>query len=61
MNGCFCRNTLLANAALILLCYVWGVFIDPCPRGKLLRRQSYGDCIPELGTYSVWEEASQKG
>ena len=48
MNGCFCRNTLLANAALILLCYVWGVFVDPCPCCKLLGGQSYGDCIPEL-------------
>ena len=48
MNGCFRRNALLANAALILLCYVWRVFVDPCPRCKLLRRQAHGNCIPEL-------------
>jgi len=48
MNGRFRRNALLANTALILLCDIRRIFVDPSSRRKLLRRQTYRHSIPEL-------------
>ena len=48
MNCGFGRNALLANTALILLGYIRGVFVHPCPRCKLLGGQTHCDRIPEL-------------
>jgi hypothetical protein len=48
MNGRFRRNTLLANTALILLSYIWGVFVHPRTGRKLLGRQTDRHRIPKL-------------
>ena len=48
MNSGFCRNSLLANTALILLCYIRGIFVHPSPPCKLLSGQTYRHRIPEL-------------
>jgi hypothetical protein len=48
MNGRFCCNALLANAALILLGYIWGVFVHPRTGRKLLGRQTDRHRIPKL-------------
>ena len=48
MDSRFRRNALLANTALILHCYIWGVRIVLRSRRKLLRRQTYCHRIPEL-------------
>ena len=48
MNSRFRRNVLLANTALILLCYIRGIFVHPSPRRKLLRGQTHDHILPEL-------------
>lgn len=48
MNGRFRRNSLLANTALVLLCYIWRVLVVPRTCRKLLGRQPHGHGIPEL-------------
>jgi len=48
MDSRFRRNALLANTALILHCYIWGVRIVLRSRRKLLRSQTYCHRIPEL-------------
>jgi hypothetical protein len=48
MNGRFRRNTLLANAALVLLCYVRGVMVNLRCSCELLGGETHCHCIPEL-------------
>jgi hypothetical protein len=48
LNSCFRGNALLANTALILLCYIRGVFVLPRTRRKLLGRKTHRDRVPEL-------------
>lgn len=48
MNGGFRRNALLANTALILLCYIRRIFVDSRGSRKLIGGQSYRYGIPEL-------------
>jgi uncharacterized membrane protein len=48
MNSRFRCNSLLANTALILLCYIWRVLVILSPRRKLLSGQTHDHIIPEL-------------
>jgi len=48
MNGRFRRNSLLANTALILLCYIGRVLVHPSPRRKLFGGQTHDHILPEL-------------
>jgi hypothetical protein len=44
----FRRNALLANTALILLCYIWRVLVIPSPCCKLFSGQTHNHILPEL-------------
>jgi hypothetical protein len=48
MNSLFCRNSLLADTALILLCNIRRVFVVPRSRRQLLGCQTYLHWIPKI-------------
>ena len=48
MNSRFRRNSLLANTALILLCYIRRVLVIASPRRKLFGGQTHNHIVPEL-------------
>jgi hypothetical protein len=55
LNGCFLRNSLLANTTLILLRDVRGIIVLLRRGRKLLRGETHRYVLPELGkTLAHW-------